>query len=116
MLRPWYLFRAQLEEDRSHFSQGNIMIGKKAGAGPATAPWSRAFDKVCDGVVNHHGEHVLSERCRDILLGAITEQDRVTDYEVEDLSDGSAQLRIWIPCDDGKYMVIAIKVESQDSV
>lgn len=84
-----------------------------AGAYPATAPWSRAFARMCDAVLDHHVEQVLFKRCRDALLGAITEQDWVTDYEVEDLLDGSAQLRIWIPCDDETSVVIAIKVESQ---
>ena len=56
-----------------------------------------------------------SKRCRDALLGAITEQDWVIDYEVEDSLSGSAQLRIWIPCDDGTSIVIAIEVESQDA-
>jgi hypothetical protein len=86
---------------------------------PATAPWARAFANVCDAVVDHRGERVLLQRCRNILLSllnTIAEQDLGTAYEEEKLSDGFAQLRLWIPCDDGMHMVIAIKVESEDAV
>ena len=82
---------------------------------PATAAWSPAFAKVCDAALDLHGKQLLLKRCRDALLGTITQQDSVTDYEVEDLLDGSAELRIWIPCADEKYIVVAIKVESEDS-
>jgi hypothetical protein len=92
------------------------MSAELAEACPATAPWSMAFARMCDAILNHHGEQVLFKRCREALLRSLTEEDWVIDYEVEDSLSGSAQLRVWVPCDDDKCIVIAIKVQSQDAV
>ena len=83
---------------------------------PSNCAWSMAFARMCDAILNHHGEQVLFKRCREALLSSLTEEDWVIDYEVEDSLSGSAQLRVWVPCDDDECIVIAINVQSQDPV